>query len=270
MTSPVTQSVEVYDMDYFSGAAMLLYIGDVWVDEITSLQYRRQQTKSPIYGYASQLWDDVAAGQIIVHGEFSINFKEQGYLWAILRRFKNLNTDETIGSWTGTNRHDKNDKALLGDRSTDRRPVWGSNATKVNRASIERVVQGNVTKGDQYKFYQSLAGYATFDVNSPRDRAFENIVEEFEDQVWSKDVNNTVLNTQIRNPDDISFDGFDIFVTFGNYEVLPALAGLLPGSQANHTVQKIIDVRINSQSKVVKIDGEPVQEVYGFMARTTA
>lgn len=257
-----TQSTEVYDLEYFSGSQMLLYIGDVWVDEITSLHYGRVTTKQPIYGYASQLWDDVSDGHVLVQGQFTINYKEQGYLWAILRRFKNISTNQALGARTGTNRDAKFDRALGidGDGFEDRRPVWGSNATKVNRASIERITSGKATRGQQYKFYHDLAGYSTFDINSPKDKAFEDIVEEFEDQIWAKGLNNEGLNSQIRNPDASEFDGFDIYVTFGNYEV----------PTANHTVQKIIDVRLNSQTKTVKIDGEPIQEAYSFIARTTA
>jgi hypothetical protein len=118
---------------------------------------------------------------------------------------------------------------------------------------------GRATKSQKTKFYQDLAGFSTFDINSPRDRKFEDIVEAFEDQVWTVHDNGR-LNAQTRRTDDNQFDNFDMYVVFGNYAS--------PG--ANHTVQKIIDVRLTTQSKVVEITGEPIQEQYSFIARTVA
>jgi hypothetical protein len=127
----------------------------------------------------------------------------------------------------------------------------------VSRASIERIVQGDVTKQDRYDFYQDLAGYATFDVNSPKDKIFEDIVEAFEDEVWKTGDNEDLLK-QIRRTDDNIFDDFDIYVAMGNYSV--------PG--ANHTVQKLVGVRLTSQGKGIEIGGAPIQESYEFIART--
>jgi hypothetical protein len=258
--SPVTY---VYDLDYFTGSQMFLYVGDVWLDEVTSLQYVTRQTKRPIFGYASQLWDDCAAGQVLVQGQFTINYKEQGYLWAVLRRFKNIDSATAFAGAEGIKRAAFKDRRLtspdLITRSKlNRKPVWGSNATRIDRRSIERVVQGDVSRGDAYDFYTDLAGYSTFNVNSPRDKVFEDIAEEFEDQIWSRELGNKDLTNQIRRTDDNAFDGFDIFVVFGNYS----------NPKANHTVQKIVNVRLISQGKVIKIDGEPIQESYEFIART--
>ena len=247
---PVTPVTAVYDLEYFSGAQMFLYIGEVWVDEITSLRYITQQDKTPIYGYASQLWDDCAAGHVIVQGEFTINFKEQGYLWAVLDHYKKVMTDAGAA-----------------------RPGYGSGAAmQMKRQSIERILQGDVSKGDQYRFYMDLAGYSSYDeklTGNPsgknkkylgRDTTFEDVVEAFEDAIWSKSINNQNLRQSVRRTDDNTFDGFDMYVVFGNYAE----------PKANHTVQKIIDVRLTSQGKIIKIDGEPIQESYGFLAQTVA
>jgi len=244
----------IYDLDYFSGAQMFLYIGDVWVDEVTGLQYTTQQVKTPIYGYASQLYDDCTAGHVIVQGNFAINFKEAGYLWAVLRRWHQLGAD------AGAFPVSQSDSGLSNGRTTEfNRPVKGANATKIRRQSIESITQGNATRGETYEFYQGLAGYATTQVRNARDVAFENVMEAFEDAIWMPKTTNNVLNSQIRSTDSNEFDGFDIFVVFGNYAT--------PG--ANHTVQKIIDVRLQSQGKMIKIDGEPIQETYSFIARST-
>ena len=77
-----------YNLDYFSGAQAGVFIEHILVDEITSLQWTVQQSKIPIYGYASQTFDEMANGTIIVQGSFSINFTHSGYLWAILQELR--------------------------------------------------------------------------------------------------------------------------------------------------------------------------------------
>jgi len=249
---PKTPFTAIYDLDYFSSSQCFLYIGDVWVDEITSLEYVTQQNKTPIYGYASQLWDDCAAGQVIVQGQFTINFKEQGYLWSVLRRYHNVTNPNFQTA--------KADANLLKGRSGYNRPVRGANANRIKRQTVEDVTQGKATRGETYKFYQGLAGYASSQVKNPRDKAFKDIVEAFEDQIWSDKVTNNDLNSQLRRTDDNMFDNFDMYVVFGDYS----------NPKANHTVSKIIDVRLTSQGKSILIDGKPISESYTFLAQTTA
>jgi hypothetical protein len=250
----------VYDLEYFSSNQAFLYIGDVWIDEITNLQYTRIQQKTPIYGYASQLLDATSAGHILVQGSFTINYKEQGYLWAVLRRWHSIDNEGA----RGTKEYGKKARALLRNKigenkftTTGGRPVIGSNGTQISRASIERIVAGDVSKTDRGKFYNSLAGYSTFDVGSPKDKTFEDIVEAFEDEVW-KTADNDELLKEARNPDNVLFDGFDMFFVAGNYS----------NPKANHTVQKIIGVRLTSQGKSIQMDDMPIQESYTFIAKS--
>lgn len=269
MADKLHPGTQIFDLDYFSDSQMFLYLGDVWIDEITSLQYQHIQEKTPLYGYASQLADDFAPGHVIVQGAFTINFKEQGYLWAVLRRYKNMDISTALIQTSGNKDLSGLDKYLtyhdeggaegaLG--AADRRPVWGSNATKAQRLNIERISQGELTRGQAYDFYHDLAGYSTFDTTSPRDKIFENMVELFEDQIWAKGVTDNGLRAQIRNPTDNTFDNFDMYVVFGNMAV----------PKANHTVQKIIGVRLTSQGKTIQVGGGVIMESYSFLAQTTA
>lgn len=259
----------VYDLDFYSDSQCLLYIGDVWVDDVTSISYVCRQEKMPIYGYASQMFDDTAAGHILVQGSFTINFKEQGYLWAVLRRWFQM------GPGAPGFPIDQNDKqAAKRNRQVNKllrnvrkpgertgrggRPIVGSNGTSVSYASIERLAQGEATKKERDEMYHSLAGYATFDVNSPKDKVFEDIVEAFEDEIW-KTTDNEELLKQIRRVDDNMFDGFDIYLTFGNYA----------SKGSNHSVVKIVSARLISSGKSVSVgQGMPIQESYDFIART--
>lgn len=69
-----------YKYDYFAGAQCKVYFGDIWVDDVITIQYNTIQNKEPIYGYASQNFDAVAMGTFLGQGSLTIAFKEVGYL----------------------------------------------------------------------------------------------------------------------------------------------------------------------------------------------
>ena len=70
--------------EFFSGADVVVYFGDVWLADITSLQFALMENVRPIYGYASYTWDAVKRGTRLIQGRFSIAFKEAGYLYRVL------------------------------------------------------------------------------------------------------------------------------------------------------------------------------------------
>lgn len=255
-----------YDLEYFSSNSCTCYIGDVFVDEINHIQYQRVQEKTPLYGYASQLFDDTARGHVLVSGVFSINYKEQGYLWSVLKRWFGTQLDENMS--TGNPSKDKtlakranvlfnSNRIGANNEGIGGKPIIGSNGTKVSRATIERLGKGQLTRQERYEFNRTLAGWATFSPGGGKDKVFEDIVEVFEDQLWTQD--NQKLLEQVRRTDDNAFDGFDMYVLFGNYSI-PA---------ANHTAIKICGVRITGESLGMVADGEPVIQTFNFIARTT-
>lgn len=82
---------------YFSGAQTSIYIGDIWIDDINSINYTVQQSTTPIYGYGSQHYDLLPKGQILISGSFRINFKEPNYLWIALKAAQRYQIDaETV------------------------------------------------------------------------------------------------------------------------------------------------------------------------------
>ena len=70
-----------YSYDAVSGAQIQVSLNNrILVDDCTAVQFTLTQAKKPIYGYASQLFDAVAPGVVIVHGRLWMNFIHQGYL----------------------------------------------------------------------------------------------------------------------------------------------------------------------------------------------
>ncbi len=92
-----------YRYDAISGAQISVSLDNqTLVDDCTAIQYTLTQSKKPVYGYHSQLFDAVAPGIVIVHGRLWLNFIHQGYLRALIEGAKQGNaifqpwTDEEI------------------------------------------------------------------------------------------------------------------------------------------------------------------------------
>lgn len=76
---------QLFSDDYFSNADVNLFFGNIWVDEVTSINFSVSEQILPIYGYNSFTFDAVARGKRLVQGSFAINFKTTGYLQTILQ-----------------------------------------------------------------------------------------------------------------------------------------------------------------------------------------
>lgn len=70
--------------EFFSGADVVIYFGDVWLADITGLQFELAEHVRPVYGYASYTWDVVKRGVRLINGQFRIAFTEAGYLYRVL------------------------------------------------------------------------------------------------------------------------------------------------------------------------------------------
>ena len=79
-----TVEYQLFPEEYFSGCDITIYFGDIFVSEISGLQFELQEKVNPIYSYASRTYDTVARGSRIVTGSFKIPFREAGYIESIM------------------------------------------------------------------------------------------------------------------------------------------------------------------------------------------
>lgn len=264
----------VYNTEYFSGGQVSLYIGDIWVDEITSLSYAVQQSRRPLYGYADQLFRDVAEGQVLVTGQFSLNFKEAGYLFLVLNRYREMHRSGTSvmnnSPFLATDFAVKqNIERLINNEfneDTKRKLLLDivNAAQQSGKGGLDGPVVG-VNRQDHINTFSlataedarsSLGGFASSNRRRGSLEGAESMLEEFEDQIWGSTQAKLELDT--RRADDPKLNPFDIYVGFGDF------AG---DNSVNHTIEKISEVRILGKAKQIVIDGQPIQETYNFLAR---
>jgi hypothetical protein len=80
--------VEEYQRHYFSGNQARVYFDNQYVGEVVYLEYNITTNTAPIYAYNSEQFRMVAKGNILVQGNFAINFTELGYLIKIANDIK--------------------------------------------------------------------------------------------------------------------------------------------------------------------------------------
>lgn len=242
----------IYDQEYFSGSQVNLYIGDVLVDEVVFIDFRVTETKRVWYGYASQLYDAVSKGTVIVEGQLSINYKESGYLHRVLERYRKL-----IGQ--------SKKKLLFPVKAGGART--GDQQFRLKRNNIEtqefvdsvsdRTGKEPLTPEQQQQFFQALSGF-----NNPDTRVnvagalgtAEDIFERFEDKIWGDEVD----DKEARMITHETLNDFNIVITYGDFNRT---------DRVNHTVQEIQGIQLISQGQQVKIDGDNIIESYSFLAR---
>lgn len=76
------------DGKYFTATQALIYIGNLYIDEVVDLQFTYQGNKIPIYGYSSTNLDAFGQGKRLVQGQFSVNLVTEGYLYVVLDQYR--------------------------------------------------------------------------------------------------------------------------------------------------------------------------------------
>jgi peptidoglycan hydrolase-like protein with peptidoglycan-binding domain len=79
----VQTEYQFFPEEYFTGSDLTIYFDDIWLDELTHLQFTLKEQVMPVFGYNSYVWDSVARGNRIIQGSFAIGFKEAGYLYRV-------------------------------------------------------------------------------------------------------------------------------------------------------------------------------------------
>lgn len=83
------------DGKYFTTTQARMYIGNLFIDELNTVQFAYQGNRIPIYGYCSEDLDAIGSGRRLVQGQILINFISEGYLYTVLREHQRLLADST-------------------------------------------------------------------------------------------------------------------------------------------------------------------------------
>lgn len=227
-----------FKSEYFTGADIRIYFGDIWVDEITSLQFTLQEQVAPIFGYASYTWDKVARGNRYIQGSFSINFKESYYLHSVMNTLSSRMRTESgsTGFATSQWKEGVDIEHLINqsggtefDSIADEfeKSLWGAG----NNKSINKATK---LRGKDTYFYPEHRG-KNDDKGNP---------------TYDSEISQKVLAEH----------GFNIIIGYGPMNETG-------GMKAAESVHSLIGVQLTGVSQIIGGDGQPIQEQYTFIAK---
>ena len=234
--------------EYFSGANAKVYFGDVWIDQIHSIQFSMQEQVTPIYGFNSYKFDKIARGTRLVSGMFSVNFTESGYLQTILERVSssmnetqgsslsnsqvnslrreviNQSSGKTIQNLLSMEEGDSYDEYIASLKDS----FWGAGQTSKNT-----VVSGNLSKEYDSFYYPNAEGLNT--ENPLKEHGFNILID------YSPDANKRDFEDCIRNANK--------------------------NGSLYQTFRSIMGVHITGESQEVSANGQVLTQNYSFIAR---
>ena len=265
------------------GAQALVYAEDVLIDDVVRIAWNVSQSRTPIFGYASQYFNALAAGPIIVQGAFWIGFKEAGYMPAILNFISQRRSPDE--PFYASPAQLPESGRTFGTSLVQSARVWEGEveggetrrAGRVTRAGVERFIRAQDTDPTSLDTSREMRTL-TSSLGAMSDQNFEDMAERFEDALWyggqrpqegrresmsgnwaggsndSEDVEARFL--AVRRADQ--YPPFDLLITFGDMNT-PA---------ANHTLHRITDVTIlDTEFGGVENTGDPIFVKYSFLAR---
>jgi len=254
-----------YESDYFSGSQVQVMVGDVLIDNAVSVSFRSEQSRVPVYGYASPYFDFVAEGQVLIIGSLVVAFKEAGHLLFALQRYHNQGGGHVRFRKGESGAYD----VPTGTADKLRAAAGKADPGRVRYRNIEQIKQA-AQDGDQEAYHGLVTS-----LHALTDDEFEDAAEVFEDAIWSgsskgSPTRDSLYSRNFLEDSGISYDELlrhrradqyppcDIWVTYGDMQAPDGV---------NHTVVKLLDVYFQGQSQVISSNGEPVYEEMPFLAR---
>ena len=229
----MNQDLYTNQFSYYSGSQITVWFGNIFIDDIFSIQWVRTQNKMPIYGYASKNFDSVANGTVLIQGNFVINFRQHGYMAAIMSSIKSLYAAFSSSGSTNT-------------------AVW---------ATVQNLIAQHLANG-------TFGPQSVDDIIAlGNSEDFFAVAEQYQNAVWGQAATEgcTMSPADVQQSNDIP-NGFDILISYGS----PPTSDHQTAVQMIQSTTKTLNgVHLVGESQVVQIGGQPVQEQYSFIARET-
>ena len=289
-----------FPVEYFTGSDITIFIGDVFLSEVTALSFTLTEKVLPIFSYASKTYDHASRGSRLVEGIIQIPFLEAGYLETIFSRMaKLMNEKKTVKprlafvksgekppGWVADFKMDI-EGALTKDnknKNIDVNPQTRGNIQGITAELPNKKLSNYVPQQNGYTFIGG-AGMGGFDYS--KKTVLNDKVEAYEREVWgradSKDVDRKYqtffyedrTREQGNNTQEILKEkGFDIYITYGpqpeaeKYNAWKSSeTPALDIYSFNTTVKAIRGIQLTSSGQTITAENGTVFEQYSFIAK---
>lgn len=222
-----------FPTSYFSGCDVDIYFRDLYIDEITAIEFQVQENVQPLYGYASYTVDTWARGNRMVTGTFRINFRTPYYIHYIINEIEYREGQ---------------------DAPFD---IQGHEYTPESKSADEVINQARgISSQDRFK--QLSRQYQNSIWGETMDSPFKELMENRE--------LDSFFYPQNRRP-IVHEKGFDIIIKYGDVPKSSEETMIPTGQKSNTTMRSINGVQITGASQVIDGEGRPIEEEYTFLAK---
>ena len=233
-----------YGYEYFSGANVIVKTNGHSCLEAAAISYNYMDSKQPIYGYCSQMFDAVAPGQKLIQGSLVINYVYDNYLFDCIRKGQSGNVNYSLSN------------APAGSQST---------GNQAGAETLDQLVQQQTTEVVDSPY---LGEGAQVTQPTPQERSvLEDKISALTEQFWSANSSNEQIAAAAGNP------GGEI----PTYRAAGAVFAdpLSVGGGVNITIKYggrgeyiVLDsVHFVGRASAIQIDENVIVEEYSFFAR---
>lgn len=230
--------------EYFSGANVNVYFGDIWVDQLFSIEFSLQEQVAPIFGFNSYTWDRIARGSRFISGTFTINFTENGYLQTILDSISSKVRDTNNGA----------------DNHANEQQYYSSSR---DDHVVQKIIQS--TSGGNYDSYINALKNSFWGNNNESNNIVNTGLQKDEDTYFYSKQAGHAENNPLRE------QGFNILIDYNpennDADFQNCLNKMGTGSSVYNTFRTLIGVHITNIEHGIINDGNALQERYSFIAR---
>lgn len=238
---------ETTKKEYFSGANVRVYFGNIHVDQMAAISFNMQEQVTPIYGFNSYRFDKIARGSRIVSGTFTLSFTENGYLQTILDRLSSgIDAKNNNLMW------EEQVEALKKDipRETSAR-------------TIENIL--SMREDGTYEDYiEGLKSSFWGDVASGNTVSRSTLSKEHDTYYYPK-----AEGSRWENP--LKEHGFNILIDYSpeanQKDFQDCLSDMEKKGSLYQTYRSIVGVHITGESQDIAPDGDVLRTHYTFVAR---
>ena len=303
----------IYVEEYFSGPDVRIYLDGQEQYEISQLSFTIQEQIKPIYGYASRLYDEVAIGNRIVVGSFTVPLKnKKGNNLGSLKSSFNANyqssstNNYTRPGWVETlKNYDKNhgtisSNSIQNDTEYGKIKAQGHNQTFRYKAGQTAMTDDSlidigrqlvslgylsireVGNAYTYTYYQAVRafqkdhcphsasdGILTPELLSAIQQVSPQKLSETQKARGGAPAGDTITQSSAKASSTVSENEKDSFFSTSNKTLLRrhGYSILVEIGDNEQYLKAIVDVRLRSKSISVDASGNPIAEVYEFIAR---
>lgn len=142
--------IDAFNSTYWSGQDVNVYFNDIYIEDAVQLNYQVIEQVRPYYGYASYTVDRMHHGARMISGEFTMNFRQEGQIYALLQAIRR---GDSIYDRALTNANmDMQKDAILSDADSFTTNDWTAFTDQINdidAATLSEIVKAKKKKQNQ-------------------------------------------------------------------------------------------------------------------------